>query len=313
MGVKYRTHVAFTGWQDKEFKDGEVAGTLGESKAIEAIEINLDSYDGIGVTYQAHVQDIGWQDPVVNGQIAGTVGASKRIEAIIIDLFGEKKDQYDIIYRCHVQDLGWLNWTKNGQVSGTVGGGKRLEAIQIYFAPKDTVFFDVNQLDTSKDLTPVTPPPVPSESEDSKRARIVAIAQSYIGYVGDDYSIFGDRHGDPYGDWCAYFDWSVYEDAGLADLIPHTGYCPDAVDWFLEHKTASFYSRGRYTPKAGDLIYFDWDNNRVPNHTGLVEGSDGSTVCTIEGNTGSPNQVKRKYWNINDSMILGYGVPDFSL
>lgn len=315
MGVKYRSHVAFVGWQDAEFRDGQVAGTIGESKAIEAIQIELDDYTDIGVTYQVHVSDKGWMDPVINGQTAGTTGESKQIEAIIIDLFGPNKEKYDIIYRCHVQDVGWMNWTKNGQISGTVGGNKRLEAIQIYFVPKGSVFFDVNTADTSRDLTPapVVPAPAPKESEDAMRARIVAIAQSYIGYVGNDYSIFGDRHGDPYGAWCAYFDWSVYEDAGLADLIPHTGYCPYAVDWFLNHKTASFYSRGRYTPKPGDLIYFDWDYNGSPNHTGLVEGCDGSTVCSIEGNTGSPAQVKRKYWSVGSSQILGYGVPDFSL
>lgn len=312
MGIKYRTHVKDVGWQDKEFLNGDIAGTLGEAHALEFVELNFsEPIENLGVTYQVHVSNLGWQDPVSNGQMAGVLG--EQIECIIIDLFGSEKDNYDIIYRSHVQDLGWLNWTKNGQKSGTEGGGKRLEALQIYMVPKDSVFFDVNQNFSCADLTPVTPPPAPSESEDSKRARIVATAQSYIGYVGNNrYSIFGDRYGDPYGDWCAYFDRSVYSDCGLSSLIPPTGYCPDAVDWFLDHATAQFRRRGNWIPKPGDLIYFDWDKNGVPNHTGLVEGSDGSTVTTIEGNTGSPAQVRRKYWNINDSDIMGYGIPDFS-
>ena len=310
MSVKYRVHVKDVGWQP-DLADGTVAGTLGECHALEFIAINLTDVTNIGVTYQVHVSNHGWLEPVINGQETGVLG--EQIEAIVIDLFGPEKDKYDIIYRCHVQDLGWLNWTFNGQISGTVGGGKRLEAIQIYFVPKGSVFFSVNQNYASADLTPVAPPPpqAPIESAESKRARIVAIAQSYIGYVGDGYSIFGERHGDSTGDWCAYFDWSVFEDAGLSDLIPHTGYCPYAVDEFLNSPTAYFYRRGAYTPRNGDVIYFDYNGNGTPDHTGIVEGCDGSTVTTIEGNTSSPAQVKRKYYDINDSGIYGYGVPAY--
>lgn len=310
MSLKYRIHVKDVGWQDKEFTNGEVGGTIGESHAIEFIVLNITDTPDIGITYQVHVSNQGWQEPVINGAEAGVLG--EQIEAVIIDLFGPDKDKYDIIYRSHVQDLGFLNWTKNGEVSGTIGGGKRLEALQVYFVPKDTVFFDVNQLYPSADLTPVAPPPAPAESADSKRARVVAVAQSYIGYVGSGgYSIFGDRFGDPYGAWCANFDRSVFADAGLSELIAPTGYCPDAVGWFQAHQSAYFYRRGSYIPRNGDVIYFDYNGNGTPDHTGIVEGCDGSTVTTIEGNTGTPAQVKRKSYSVNYSGIYGYGVPAY--
>jgi len=67
-------------------KNGEIAGTTGKSKRIEAIQIKLNSSLGKNVKYRVHVQDIGWTNWVKNGKIAGTVGKSKRIEAIEIKI-----------------------------------------------------------------------------------------------------------------------------------------------------------------------------------------------------------------------------------
>ena len=66
--------------------DGEIAGTEGESKRVEAIRIKLNEKIGRNIRYRVHVQDIGWMDWVQNGEIAGTVGESKRIEAIEIEI-----------------------------------------------------------------------------------------------------------------------------------------------------------------------------------------------------------------------------------
>ena len=65
-----------------------MAGTTGESKRVEAVEIKLSDnlaqiYD---VYYRTHVQNIGWQDWVKNGEMAGTTGESKRVEAVEIEL-----------------------------------------------------------------------------------------------------------------------------------------------------------------------------------------------------------------------------------
>ena len=68
------------GWQDSMY-DGETAGTSGQSKRLEAIQINLDNqiYTG-NIEYSTHIQDIGWQDWKSNGAIAGTSGQSKRLK-----------------------------------------------------------------------------------------------------------------------------------------------------------------------------------------------------------------------------------------
>ena len=133
--ITYQTHVQNIGWQ-AEKADGEVSGTSGQSKRLEAIKIKLGSSIDGGLTYATHVQDIGWQSFVSNGQLSGTFGQSKRLEAIKINLTGNATKQYDIYYRVHAQNFGWLGWAKNGQSAGTAGYSYRLEAIQIVLVPK---------------------------------------------------------------------------------------------------------------------------------------------------------------------------------
>ena len=134
--VSYQTHVQDIGWQGIKY-DGEEAGTSGQSKRLEAINISLSNplYSG-SIEYQTHVQDIGWQGWKANGQMAGTSGQSKRLEAIRIKLTGEMAKQYDIYYRVHSQEFGWLGWAKNGESAGTEGYSYRLEAIQIQLVKK---------------------------------------------------------------------------------------------------------------------------------------------------------------------------------
>jgi uncharacterized protein YjdB len=116
---------------------GEISGTFGEAKRLEAIKINLDShgYD-IGVGYSTHIENIGWQEPVKSGEMSGTEGRALRLEAIKINLTGADADKFDIYYRVHAENFGWLDWAKNGQESGTAGFGYRLEAIEIQVLPK---------------------------------------------------------------------------------------------------------------------------------------------------------------------------------
>ena len=132
--ISYQTHVQDYGWQSWK-SNGEVSGTVGQSKRLEGINIKLSNING-SIEYKTHVQDIGWQDWKSNGQMSGTTGQSKRLEAIQIKLSGEAANQYDVYYRVHAQDYGWLDWAKNGESAGTEGYSKRLEGIQIALVKK---------------------------------------------------------------------------------------------------------------------------------------------------------------------------------
>mgnify|MGYP000113939240 CR=1 FL=1 len=92
--IRYTTHVQTYGWQGmKQSKllggvDGDMSGTSGEAKRLEAIRIALtgemaEHYD---VYYRVHAQTYGWLAWTKNGEAAGTAGLSKRLEGIQIVL-----------------------------------------------------------------------------------------------------------------------------------------------------------------------------------------------------------------------------------
>lgn len=92
--IVYTTHVQSIGWQGNEnnvntwFRDGQMDGTSGRAKRLEAIRIALtgemaEHYD---VYYRVHAQTYGWLAWAKNGEAAGTAGLSKRLEGIQIVL-----------------------------------------------------------------------------------------------------------------------------------------------------------------------------------------------------------------------------------
>jgi len=136
FSVKYQTHVQDVGWQGF-VGDGNISGTQGQSKRLEAIRISLSSDIDGGIRYKTHIQNIGWEsDWTYDGNLSGTQGQSKRLEAIQIELTGNAANQYDVYYRVHAQNFGWMGWAKNGASAGTEAYAYRLEAIQIQLVAK---------------------------------------------------------------------------------------------------------------------------------------------------------------------------------
>lgn len=134
--ISYSAHVSTYGWQS-EVSEGQIAGTTGQSKRIEALKINLTTSEYTGdVEYRAYVAKTGWQSFKKNGEMAGTTGKSLAMEAVAIRLTGEMAKQYDIYYRVHSQGLGWLDWAKNGEAAGTSDYSKRMEAVEIRLVVK---------------------------------------------------------------------------------------------------------------------------------------------------------------------------------
>lgn len=134
--IQYRTHVQSIGWQDYYY-DGLTAGTTGQAKRCEALQVKLNTTIDGGINTQACVQDIGWQDWCDSNEIAGTTGRALSMEAVKIKLTGHAAEQYDVYYRCYCQKYGWLDWAKNGESAGTSGYGYRMEAIQILLVNKN--------------------------------------------------------------------------------------------------------------------------------------------------------------------------------
>ncbi len=149
--IKYKTHIQDIGWENNYKKNGEVSGTFGQAKRLEAIDIQLDTNYSGGIKYKTHIQDIGWENNYKkDGEISGTFGQAKRLEAIQIELYGELAEHYDVYYRVHTQNVGWMNWAKNGQKAGSQGKAYRLEGIEIVLVDKDCTPPTISNINTTE-------------------------------------------------------------------------------------------------------------------------------------------------------------------
>lgn len=121
--IKYKAHIQYIGWTD--WKDsGDVVGTTGEDKRIEAIILKGDK--GLDLKYRVHMEGIGWGEWANNGEVAGTTGQSRRIEAI------EIKSNKMLEVQEHVENIGWMPMFQNTNfVIGTVGKSLKLEAFKL--------------------------------------------------------------------------------------------------------------------------------------------------------------------------------------
>lgn len=137
--VKYKSHIQGMGWETDFAQNGQMSGTVGVSKRLEAITISMCSFNekliekNAHIKYQVYSKDTGWQDWKQDGENAGTIGQGKIIEAIKIMLCDDSGNpiDYSIKYNVHLQIKGWQEWKYNGEEAGTIGEDRRLEAIQI--------------------------------------------------------------------------------------------------------------------------------------------------------------------------------------
>lgn len=130
----------------------------------------------------------------------------------------------------------------------------------------------------------------------------VDIALSQVGNVG------GQPYWSWYGfnsrvEWCAcYVSW-VLNQAGYSE--PKFAACQS-------QGVPSFSSKGRWANRGykdiapGDVIFFDWEGDGSSDHVGIVIGTDGNRVYTVEGNSGDACKVRD--YDLNSSVIMGYGL-----
>jgi len=121
--LQYKVHIQDKGWTDWK-NTGDIAGTTGENKRIEAII--LQGNNGLDLSYRVHMQDKGWSDWIGNGQVAGTTGEGRRIEAI------EIKSNKRLEVQEHIQDVGWMPKSSGTEIHlGTKGKCLKIEAFKI--------------------------------------------------------------------------------------------------------------------------------------------------------------------------------------
>ena len=147
--VVYQAHVENVGWQ-KEVKDGQLAGTVGKNKHIEALRIKLtdqlaEKYD---IYYRVNIEGRGWLDWTVNGGDSGSTGLDLAVRGIEIKICAKDGEEHpevganalvtsdnfgNIVYQAHVQNIGWKKQVADGENAGTVGKNLGIEGIKINY------------------------------------------------------------------------------------------------------------------------------------------------------------------------------------
>ena len=120
------------------------------------------------------------------------------------------------------------------------------------------------------------------------KTAVVDLAKRQVGNVG------GRPFWSWYGfnsrvEWCACFVSWCYNQAGKSE--PRFAGCQSqGVPWLQSR--GQWDARGYENIAPGDAIFFDWDGDGSADHVGLVIGTDGERVYTVEGNSGDACKIK---------------------
>lgn len=146
--ISVQSHISGIGWESQPVGNGQTSGTVGQSRAIEAIKLSLsgglsDSYD---IWYRVHSANVGWLGWASNGEPAGTQGYAYQIEAIQIkvlpknaqdapargDAFRDHSQEPPTVsYRSHVSNVGWMGTVADGKTSGVIDSRNAIEALSL--------------------------------------------------------------------------------------------------------------------------------------------------------------------------------------
>ena len=139
---------------------------------------------------------------------------------------------------------------------------------------------------------------------------IVSVALSQVGNVG------GEPFWSWYGfssrvEWCACFvSWCAGQCGYIENgVIPKFAGCIQGSNWFKER---GIWQDNSYTPRPGDIIFFDWDDGEqdgLCDHVGIVEKVENERIYTVEGNSG--DECRQNSYPVGYYEIYGFGTPQY--
>lgn len=165
-------------------------------------------------------------------------------------------------------------------------------------------------------------------TENELRSKVVSTAESYLGF-----SEANERHKEiidlyntirplPRGyavkytdDWCATFVSAMFHKLNLLDIAPAECGCPEMIEKYRD--LGRWEESDSYVPKAGDVIFYDWDdsgtgeNYNDPEHVGIVCSVSDGVIKAIDGNWNG-GQVAYHSINVNGTYIRGFGLPNYA-
>lgn len=170
----------------------------------------------------------------------------------------------------------------------------------------------------------ITVIPFTTNAAYTERDKIIDIALSEVGYTQKNgYNKFSAEFGNGYTAWCNYFVVWCAKKAGVSsEAITGTGsYNGNCYIYMnaLRNQGRFFENDGSYTPKKGDLVFYNSSKGTSNStHIGFVVSADANTVTTIEGNVtvngtrGVGKNVRPRYSYVGNMIIIGFGVPAYS-
>lgn len=162
----------------------------------------------------------------------------------------------------------------------------------------------------------------PKENTKVTASNVLKQAKSWLGcngYTGTNHQIIdlynnhrplAQGYKVSYSDsWCDVFVSAVFIKLKATDLIGGTE-CGVQRHVQLFKSIGIWLEGNTITPKKGDIIVYDWNNDIFADHIGIVSKvKDDGTIVTIEGNC--DNTVKYSYSKVGSPTILGYARPRY--
>lgn len=160
----------------------------------------------------------------------------------------------------------------------------------------------------------------------AKASELIKVAQSWLGKNEADGSFkeiidiynghkpLARNYAVKYTDeWCATTITALAIKCDAVDIIPKECSCQYMIELFK--KIGCWEENESVTPKAGWIIFYDWQDNGIgdnkgwSDHVGIVEKVVDNVITIIEGNYNCA--VKRRNLKVNAKNIRGYGVPKY--
>ena len=125
--------VHIQGLGDRQFASKEFAGTRGQSRGLEGLQIRIaNAIADLKLEYMAHISGVGDTPWVPEGQYLGSRGENRQVEGFAIRLTGDAASQYTIRYSGHIQNMGDTPVMGDGQYCGTRGKSLRVEGLRVW-------------------------------------------------------------------------------------------------------------------------------------------------------------------------------------
>ena len=146
---------------------------------------------------------------------------------------------------------------------------------------------------------------------------LIDVARSYLGTTEDDPRFFelidyynehtGGYDMSYYDEWCACFASVCSLKSGNADA---TGTNVNCAEFRRIWREKGIYRERWETPAAGWLIDYDWQQDGIPDHIGIVVDCDGETIHVIEGNT--DGEMCAEHWiPVGSWSISCFAAPEY--